>query len=129
MSSDIPSPRPPARRVLVVEDDRDCRESLRLLLQVCGHEVQTAVDGREGVERALEWRPDAAVVDINMPRLDGYGVAREVRAALGGDVLLIALTAYSQPEDREKALAAGFDAHLTKPADLRLLRALLTPDG
>jgi two-component system, sensor histidine kinase len=110
------------RRVLVVEDDADSCDSLHLLLECWGHEVQTDDDGREGLERALAWRPEVAVVDIGLPLLDGYEVARRVRAALGGGVRLIALTAHG---DRRRALDAGFDHHLLKPADPDELARLL----
>jgi CheY-like chemotaxis protein len=123
MSSDSHSPRP--RRVLVVEDNPDCRESLRLLLEVVGFEVQTAEDGGQGVEKALAWRPDAAVVDIGLPQLDGCGVARCIREGLGRRVLLIALSGYAQALDRKRSLEAGFDIHLAKPADVSLLLRLL----
>jgi CheY-like chemotaxis protein len=113
------------RRVLIVEDHADSRETLRLLLTDWGHEVRAAADGHQGVRLALEWRPDAALVDIGLPRLDGYEVARRVRAALHDAVLLVALTAYDQDEDREKALSAGFDHHVAKPAELATLRGLL----
>jgi CheY-like chemotaxis protein len=116
-----------SRRVLVVEDNPDCRETLCRLLTLSGFQVEQAGDGPEGLRKALAWRPEAAVVDIGLPLLDGYEVARRLRAGLGGPLLLIALTGYGQPEDRRRALAAGFDHHLTKPADpavlLRLLRA------
>jgi CheY-like chemotaxis protein len=115
------------RRVLVVEDNRDCRETLCLMLRLSGFQVEAAGDGREGVRKAVEWRPAAAVVDIGLPLLDGYEVARRLRQALDGPILLIALTGYGQPEDRSRAFAAGFDHYLTKPADpahlVRLLRA------
>ena len=113
------------RRVLVVEDNRDCRNSLCLLLRLSGFQVEVAGDGPEGVRKALAWRPAAAVVDIGLPALDGYEVARCLREALGSPVLLIALTGYGQPEDRRRAFAAGFDHHLTKPADPDLLVRLL----
>src|SRR3954469_19524091 len=80
------------RRVLVVEDNRDSRETLRVLLELWGYNVEEAEDGLEGVRKALAWRPEAAVVDIGMPALDGYGVAREVRANLGHHIYLLALT-------------------------------------
>ncbi len=116
---------PAAHRVLVVEDNPDGREILKLLLELYGHEVEVAADGRQGVEKALAWGPDVAVVDIGLPGLDGYAVARRLRAALGGRVVLIALTAYGQPEDIRQASEAGFDHHLTKPAEAdRLLRLL-----
>jgi CheY-like chemotaxis protein len=115
------------RRVLVVEDNQDCRETLCRLLTLAGFQVEQAGDGAEGVRKALAWRPEAAVVDIGLPLLDGYEVARRLREALDGLIVLIALTGYGQPEDRSRAFAAGFDHHLIKPADpehlVRLLRA------
>jgi CheY-like chemotaxis protein len=115
------------RRVLIVEDNPDCRDTLCQLLRLNGFEVEQAGDGQEGVRKALAWRPEAAVVDIGLPLLDGYEVARRLRHALDGLIRLIALTGYGQPEDRRQAFAAGFDHHLTKPADpddlVRLLRA------
>jgi CheY-like chemotaxis protein len=116
---------PVSRRVLLVEDNPDGRETLKLLLELCGHQVEEAADGRQGVEKALAWAPEVAVVDIGLPGLDGYEVARRLRAALGGRVVLIALTAYGEPEDRRRAFQAGFDIHLTKPADVGELLGLL----
>src|SRR5205823_357735 len=89
------SPDPPSR-VLVVEDNPDTRRTLRILLELRGFQVQEAPDGQEGVRQALEWHPDVAVVDIGLPVLDGYEVARRVRAALDRRTLLIALTAYGR---------------------------------
>ncbi len=106
-----------ARRVLVVEDHPDGREMLRFLIQVWGHDVQVADDGPDGVQAALAWRPDVAIVDIGLPGLNGFEVALQVRAALHGRITLIALTAYCQPEDRRRAFEAGFDHFLAKPAD------------
>src|SRR5690348_15551617 len=117
MSPASVSPRARApRRVLVVEDQPDTRETLRMLLELWGCQVEEAGDGLEGVEKALSWRPDAAVVDIGLPHLDGWEVARRIRAALRGAVLLIALTGYNRPEDRQRSAEAGFDVHLSKPA-------------
>jgi two-component system CheB/CheR fusion protein len=117
----------PSRRVLVVDDNSDCRETLCRLLRLSGFQVEQASDGQEGLRKALDWRPEAAVVDIGLPLLDGYEVARRLRKALDGLIVLIALTGYGQPEDRAQAFEAGFDHHLTKPADpehlLRLLKA------
>ena len=113
------------RRVLVVEDQPDSRETLRMLLEVWGHEVDEAGDGLEGVQKALSWRPDVAVVDIGLPCLDGWEVARRVRSALRDGILLIALTGYNRPEDRERSARAGFDIHLSKPACPDALRLLL----
>jgi signal transduction histidine kinase/ActR/RegA family two-component response regulator len=116
-------------RVLVVEDSPDNRETLQDLLEEYGHEVHVALDGAEGVDRALALRPDVAIVDIGLPQLDGFEVARRVRAAVGSQIVLLALTGYGQPEDRTRAAAAGFDAHLTKPLDLDALERLLVHFG
>lgn len=105
-------------RILIVEDNVDGRDSLQTLLQLLGYQVETAADGLEGVTKALAWRPHVALVDIGLPGLDGYEVARRIREALGLGVFLIAYTAYSQPRDREQALEAGFDVHLAKPVNL-----------
>jgi two-component system, sensor histidine kinase len=104
--------------VLIVEDNPDGRESLRTVLQLLGYRVEVASDGVQGVEKGLAMRPTAAIVDIGLPRLNGYQVAQRLRAALGDSVTLIAHTAYAQPEDRVRALAAGFDAVVGKPAEL-----------
>jgi PAS domain S-box-containing protein len=114
----------PARRVLVVEDNDDAREMLRNLLHLFGHEVHEACDGASGVEQARRLRPDAVLIDIGLPGMDGYEVARRIRAAVPG-ARLVALTGYGQPEDRERALAAGFDVHLVKPVDPDQLQRLL----
>ncbi len=116
----------PGLHVLVVEDNPDGRESLRDLLEIWGHEVSLAVDGPEGVEKALSLRPDLALVDIGLPGLDGNEVARRIRAVLGSeDIALIAMTGYGQPEDRRRALQAGFDRYLVKPVDPAILSRLL----
>jgi CheY-like chemotaxis protein len=104
-------------RVLVVEDNGDGREMLRLLLELLGHEVIVAADGMEGVDKALAWHPHVAVVDIGLPRLNGYEVASRLRRELGCGIFLITQTGYGRPEDRQRAIAAGFDVHLTKPVD------------
>src|SRR5262245_56173464 len=106
------SPPHATRRVLVIEDNPDARASLRLLLNRSGYQVEGAADGIAGLRKALEWRPDAALVDIDLPLVDGYQVARSVRAALGDGMRLIAVTAYAEPWDRDLAFLSGFDAHL-----------------
>lgn len=115
--------------VLIVEDNPDNRASLRELLEFCGHRVDTATNGREGVERALTLAPEVALVDIGLPELDGYGVAARLREALGPGIRLVALTGYGQPEDVQRAIAAGFDAHIAKPVDFEQLQAVLTKSG
>lgn len=109
------------RHILLVEDNPDGRESLRLLLSMLGHRVDVAVDGVEGVTKALRLHPDLALIDIGLPRLDGYQVARRIRALLGRNIILIAYTAYDSLDDRERVAEAGFDAHLVKPVELREL--------
>ena len=112
------------RRLLVVEDNVDARQTLRILLETLGHEVHEAADGEAGVAAALERRPDLAFVDIGLPRLDGYEVARRLRAAKLG-VRLVALTGYGRDDDLQRCREAGFDEHLLKPATLEQLRAAI----
>jgi PAS domain S-box-containing protein len=106
------------RCIVVVEDNEDAREALRLLLELDGHTVSAEPDGERGLERILERRPDIALIDIGLPRVDGYEVARRVRLSEGArHVFMVALTGYGQPGDVARALAAGFDTHLLKPVD------------
>lgn len=113
-------------RVLVVEDNEDGREALVALLKVWGFEVQAARDGRQGLETALADPPPIVILDIGLPELDGYEVARRLRQACNGHTpRLIALTGYGQPEDRRRALEAGFDLHLVKPVRPTELRKIL----
>ena len=109
------------RHVLLIEDNADGRESLRMLLSFLGHQVDVAADGVEGVQKALAGHPDVAIVDIGLPRLDGFQVARRIRAALGENVMLIAYTAYDDADTEQRVAEAGFDAHLVKPIELREL--------
>ncbi|AUX40352.1 histidine kinase [Sorangium cellulosum] len=119
------APAAAARRVVVIEDNADLRESLRLLLELSGHHVNFAADGLTGVATVLAEKPDAVLVDIGLPGIDGYQVARALRAALGDRVFLAALTGYGQPEDKRRSRAAGFDAHLTKPVEIDVVERLL----
>lgn len=112
-------------QVLIVEDNPDNRDLLALIVGRLGHQVTTADDGLVGVTEALAHRPDLLLVDIGLPGLNGYEVAQQVRRELGNEVYLVAMTGYGQPEDRQRALDAGFDAHFTKPLDLKALEALL----
>jgi two-component system CheB/CheR fusion protein len=112
--------------VLVVDDNRDAAESLALLLQAVGHEVRTCHDGPSALEAAAEFGPDTVLLDIGLPGMDGYEVARRLRALPATErALLVALTGYGQEEDQRRARAAGCDHHLIKPADLEALSALL----
>jgi signal transduction histidine kinase len=117
---------PRSRRVLIVEDNQDAQDALRCLLEIWGHDVMVAGDGVAGIRLATTNRPDIALVDLGLPTVDGYEVARQVRATLGAaSPLLIALTGYGAPEQRSQALAAGFDLHIVKPVEPDRLSALL----
>jgi CheY-like chemotaxis protein len=114
------------RRVVVVEDNRDTRECLQVLLEIRGHAVDVASDGIEGRDLILAVHPDVAFVDVGLPTLDGFQVAAQVRAAPGlKETWLVALTGYGGPETRTRALAAGFDEHLVKPVTLDQLERVL----
>jgi signal transduction histidine kinase/ActR/RegA family two-component response regulator len=117
------------RSVLVVEDAADARRAMTTLLKLWGHRVESAEDGHDGVRRAVEGRPQIALVDIGLPGIDGYEVARQIRLLMGRDIRLIALTGYGQAEDRKRAMEAGFDRHLVKPVDPRTLAEVLAGNG
>ena len=117
----------PARRILIVDDSRDGGESLAMLLRVLGAEVALAHSGRTALETVDTFKPDVVLLDIGMPGMDGYEVARRIRAnPASRHISLIALTGWGQDEDRKRSVAAGFNHHLVKPADLEQLRQLLT---
>ena len=114
------------RRILVVDDNEDAAEWLATVLRLNGHETHVAHDGLEAVRSAERIRPDAVLLDIGLPRLDGYEACRRIRAqSWGQDLLLVALTGWGQDEDRQKSRDAGFDAHLVKPVDDQVLLKLL----
>ena len=113
-ADEVPAPPVRRRRVVLIEDNDDIRDSLASILVRWGHEVTAEADGPSGLARVLELKPDVALVDIGLPGMNGYDVARRIRAATDA-VRLIAITGYGQPADRERALEAGFDAHLLKP--------------
>jgi signal transduction histidine kinase/DNA-binding response OmpR family regulator len=122
------SPDVPALRILIIEDNPDTAESLRLMLTIAGHQVVVALNGIAGVEAAKDCPPDAVICDIGLPgSLNGYAVARALRhdAALDG-TFLIASTGYGQEEDKRRCQEAGFDAHLTKPVDFETLQRVLS---
>jgi CheY-like chemotaxis protein len=113
-------------RILVIDDNADAALTLSMLLKLKGYDVQSRHSGREGIQAAEAWRPGVIVCDISMPEMDGYQTARLIREQpWGSAVYLVALTGYSQAEDKERALEAGFDAHLVKPVDLEALLGLL----
>jgi signal transduction histidine kinase len=116
-----------ARRILIVDDHGDVRDTLRELCEAWGHRVEAARDGHAGVEMALEQQPEIALIDIGMPGIDGYEVARRIRSdERGRRIRLIALTGYGSEDQRTEALAAGFDLHLIKPVDPSRLADLLS---
>ena len=121
-----PPPTSPHRRVLLIEDNEDIRESLKELLEDLGHEVQTAVDGPSGLKKLLEMQPDVALVDVGLPGMDGYEVARQARATNEGrGIYLVALTGYSGHDARRQAEQAGFDRHVVKPLKFEDLSGLM----
>ena len=125
---DHPRPIPQTRRyrIAVIEDNADIRETLRLLLSMWGHEVALASDGPTGVECVLSQHPDVALIDIGLPGMNGYEVARRIRQELrNGSIKLIAVTGYGQPSDQETAMQAGFDKHVLKPVEPELLARIL----
>ncbi len=119
-------PPAPGRRVLVVDDNTDAADSLALLLRLSGHDVRTVHDGPTALEVAEAFRPEVVLLDIGLPRMDGYEVARRLRQRDGAKrVLLVAVTGYGQEEDRRRTAEAGFDAHLVKPAEPVAVQRLL----
>jgi CheY-like chemotaxis protein len=113
------------RSILIIEDNADAREALRILLELDGHLVEAAGEGAEGLQIAQAKDPDIALVDIGLPGLDGFEIARRLRASGSRRPVLVALTGYGQPEDRRRATEAGFDSLLVKPVDPSTLSALL----
>jgi len=116
----------PPRRVLVVEDSADARQSLRMLLELAGHQVETSEDGPAALAKVDAFRPEVALIDLGLPGMDGYEVARQLRSRPQTKAIrLVAVTGYGQADDRRRALAAGFDQHVTKPVDASMLDDLL----
>jgi CheY-like chemotaxis protein len=121
-----PLPHPATRRIVLVEDSEDLRGLMRELVAFCGHEVRVASSAREGIELIESCRPHVALIDIGLPDMDGYEVARHLRSGpLAQSVHLVAVTGLSEAQDRAEAFAAGFDEHLVKPVNLAELFALL----
>jgi PAS domain S-box-containing protein len=117
---------PTGRRILVVDDNADAARLLADALELVGYETRVAFDGPEALEAVAEFHPDAALLDLGLPLMDGYELAGQIAAAAAGPrPLLIAVTGYGQVSDREKSLAAGFDAHVVKPVDMPRLMSLL----
>jgi CheY-like chemotaxis protein len=117
----------PRRRILIVDDNRDSVESLRMVLSMMGSDIRVGYDGVDAVTLAHEFRPEIALIDIGMPRMNGYEAARRIRRQPWGEsIKLVAMTGWGQDEDRRRARDAGFDHHLTKPVDPAALRVLLS---
>jgi CheY-like chemotaxis protein len=117
-------------RILAADDNVDAATSLGMMLRLMGHETRVVHDGLRAVEEAESFRPDVALLDIGMPKLNGYEAAQCIRrASWGKDIVLVALTGWGQDDDKRRALEAGFDHHFTKPVNLtdlqRLLRSLM----
>jgi PAS domain S-box-containing protein len=120
---------PPPRgrkRVLVADDNQDAADSLAVLLRLWGHEVHAVHDGQEAVDAAAWFRPEVVILDIGMPRLNGYEAARHIREQARDGVMLVAVTGWGQEQDRRLAAEAGFDRHMTKPIDPAALEQLLS---
>ena len=116
----------PSRRILVVDDNVDAAMSLSQLLELDGHQSQAVYGALEALECVPDFRPDVVLLDIGLPQMNGYEVARRLRELPDfARLKLVALTGYAQNEDRQRALAAGFDAHLQKPVDLIALERVL----
>jgi CheY-like chemotaxis protein len=113
------------KRVLVVDDNADAANALATLLRAMGHEVFVAHEGRSALNDLSRIRPDIALLDIAMPDMSGYDVARQIRSRMGTSVRIVALSGFGLPEDRARALEAGFDQHMVKPADAAFLKSLL----
>ncbi len=127
VASRVAPPAAKPRHVLVVEDNEDARMMLRLLLESAGHRVRVAGDGVEGLQAVLDEKPDIALIDIGLPRMDGYEVARRIHEAFrdAARPFLVAITGYGLPTDQQRAMAAGFDVHLVKPIDHAVLESIL----
>jgi CheY-like chemotaxis protein len=118
--------RTPSRRILLVDDHHDSADSLATLLRLLGHDVRVAYDGPAAISTATAWLPDAILLDIGLPGMDGYATAAGLRAIPGvEDTLLLALTGFGREQDRQRTHEAGFDGHLVKPVDLTALNTLL----
>lgn len=119
-------PPSPARRILVVDDNRDSTDSLAMLLRLYGHDVRTSYDGRQSLTIAASYRPNLILLDLGLPGISGFEVAKQMRSLPGlADVAIVALTGYGTDQDRAQSNAAGFNAHFVKPIDLTALRELL----
>jgi PAS domain S-box-containing protein len=130
VSSETPTASSIGRRILVADDNRDAADSLAMILEMAGHDVRVVHDGRSALSVAHSFRPDAVLLDIGMPQLNGYEVARALRQEpWGPDLVLVALTGWGQESDRQQAADAGFDRHFTKPVDPDALEVFLATEA
>jgi two-component system CheB/CheR fusion protein len=118
-----PSPAP--LRILIVDNDADTVDSTAQLVQLWGHRTARAYDGQQALDVARTWHPNVVLLDLGMPGMDGYKVARQLRIELGPGLYLVAVSGYCQAQDQDRCLATGFDRFLKKPAELLVLRDLL----
>jgi CheY-like chemotaxis protein len=126
-AADCVAPTAPKRRILVVDDNSDVADSLAMLLRLEGHEVEVAYSAPGAFGAVQRMRPEVVFLDIGLPQMDGYEIARRLRAdPAAKGVHLVALTGYGQERDRERAREAGFGAHLVKPADFEAVNQILT---
>jgi len=116
-------------RILIVDDNKDLAGSLARLLRILGHDVEVVFDGRKGIETARTYRPRVVLLDIGLPNLDGYHVARTLRQEGFNDTMIIALSGYGQEEDLKRSREAGMDHHLTNPVDVRTISQLISQPG
>jgi len=114
------------RRILVVDDNADAAASLAMLLRIKGHDVRTAHDGLQGIESAASFLPELILMDIGMPRLNGYEACRRIRSqSWGADIVIVAVTGWGQEEDRVRSAESGFDHHLVKPIEPAAVEKIL----
>ncbi len=119
-------PRSRHARILVVDDNQDAAASLALLLNIAGNETQTAHDGLQAIEAAARFRPDMILLDIGLPKMNGYEACRRIREQpWGRNIVLVALTGWSMDEENPESKDAGFDHHLVKPVEFEALKGLL----
>lgn len=114
-----------SRRILIVDDNIDSADMVAAMVSMWGHDVRTANDGEEALVVAREYRPEVVLLDLSLPGIDGFEVARLLRAEALVGRLLIAVSGYGQPEDRARTKAAGFDEHLTKPIDPQQMQEVI----
>jgi PAS domain S-box-containing protein len=125
-SQEITEPSGPSLRILVVDDNVDAAKMLSMLVRATGHDVQTAHDGPTAVQAVLDYRPDVVLLDIGLPKMNGYEVAKRIRSEpVLENVVLVAMTGYGQDEDRQRSQEAGFNHHLVKPGDFKDVQAIL----